>query len=297
MRVLAVAVLLGVSAVGMGQIELVPPPPPPPPPPLQKIAPVAVFPERPALQGATADTVTVPDTVLRGLAVSEPDISARDEAPQPGMVWLKVLVSKTGAVEEVVVVNGPGELPGVAMAAVKGWKYKPYLVNGEAKEIQSSILLWFENGVGKRTLDGGTGVAGMSGMGSNAPPPVVKRAPPSGAVQVSSGVVAGLMERPIVSPVYPPEAKAAHVQGVVVMHAIISKTGEIKDLQVISGHPLLTQAAMDAVRQWRYRPYLLQGVPVEVETTINVNFTFGAPAKPPVDAGGEASPGDAAEPK
>jgi protein TonB len=75
--------------------------------------------------------------------------------------------------------------------------------------------------------------------------------------------------------VYPPIAKAAHVQGAVILHAIISKQGTIENLQVVSGPPMLTGSAMDAVRRWRYKPYLLNGEPTEVDTTITVNFTFG----------------------
>jgi protein TonB len=74
---------------------------------------------------------------------------------------------------------------------------------------------------------------------------------------------------------YPPIAKAARVQGTVVLQATISKTGTIEGLHVISGPAMLQQAAMDAVRSWRYRPYLLNGDPVEVETTVNVVFTLG----------------------
>ena len=59
-----------------------------------------------------------------------------------------------------------------------------------------------------------------------------------------------------------------------VLHALISKTGTIEDLKVISGPPMLTGSAVDAVKRWRYKPYLLSGEPTEVETTINVNFTF-----------------------
>jgi protein TonB len=76
-------------------------------------------------------------------------------------------------------------------------------------------------------------------------------------------------------PVYPPIAKAARVQGTVVLQATISKTGSIENLHVISGPAMLQQAALDAVRSWRYRPYLLSNEPVEVETTVNVIFTLG----------------------
>jgi protein TonB len=77
-----------------------------------------------------------------------------------------------------------------------------------------------------------------------------------------------------VQPQYPPLARQARVSGTVKLHAIIAKDGTVQELQVISGHPLLIQAALDAVRQWRYRPTLLNSEPVEVDTTIDVIFTL-----------------------
>jgi protein TonB len=77
------------------------------------------------------------------------------------------------------------------------------------------------------------------------------------------------------SPVYPPIAKAARVSGTVVLQATISKTGTIEGLKVISGPQMLQGAALEAVKTWRYRPYLLNNEPVEVDTTINVIFTLG----------------------
>jgi TonB family protein len=94
---------------------------------------------------------------------------------------------------------------------------------------------------------------------------------------ISPGIAAGnLLYK--VQPVYPPIAKAARVEGTVVLRGIISTTGEISELSVVVGPPLLIPAALDAVKQWRYRPILLNGYPVEVETTINVVFTLGGPA-------------------
>jgi TonB family protein len=92
-------------------------------------------------------------------------------------------------------------------------------------------------------------------------------------ITISGGVAAGnLIKR--VTPEYPPIAQAAHVQGTVVVQARISKEGRIVDLHVVSGPAMLQQAALDAVKQWVYRPYLLVGEPVEVNTTINVVFTL-----------------------
>jgi periplasmic protein TonB len=78
-----------------------------------------------------------------------------------------------------------------------------------------------------------------------------------------------------VQPVYPVLARQSGIQGVVVLHAIIARDGGVNELQVISGHPLLVKAALDAVSQWRYQPTLLNGQPVEVETTITVSFVLG----------------------
>jgi len=77
-----------------------------------------------------------------------------------------------------------------------------------------------------------------------------------------------------VPPEYPEGAKKAHIQGQVILRAIIGKDGDVENLQVVSGHPQLAPAAIEAVKQWKYRPYLQQGQPVEVETEINVNFTL-----------------------
>jgi protein TonB len=73
-------------------------------------------------------------------------------------------------------------------------------------------------------------------------------------------------------PVYPAIAKATRTEGTVVLQATISRSGTIENLRVASGPGLLQQAALDAVKTWRYRPYLLNGEPVEVETTVNVVF-------------------------
>jgi len=89
-----------------------------------------------------------------------------------------------------------------------------------------------------------------------------------------SSVAAGLLLRKVIPP-YPALAKETHTGGTVVLAATISKEGTIINLRVVSGPPMLQQAALDAVSQWRYRPYLLNGEPVDVETTVNVIFTLG----------------------
>jgi len=92
-------------------------------------------------------------------------------------------------------------------------------------------------------------------------------------VRMSQGVTSGLLIRRI-QPVYPPVARIARIQGEVVLKAIINVNGEIENLQLVTGHPMLVPAALAAVRQWRYKPYLLNGQPVEVETSITVTFVL-----------------------
>lgn len=103
--------------------------------------------------------------------------------------------------------------------------------------------------------------------------PNVKIAAPR-VMNISAGVAGGLLIQKT-SPVYPQIAKEARVSGTVVIQATISKAGLIENLHVVNGPTMLRQPAMDAVRTWRYRPYLLDGEPVEVETTVSVTFTLG----------------------
>ncbi|MGB0011322.1 MAG: energy transducer TonB [Candidatus Sulfotelmatobacter sp.] len=92
-------------------------------------------------------------------------------------------------------------------------------------------------------------------------------------VRISQGVTNGLLLRKV-EPTYPTLAREARIQGNVVLKAIIDRDGSIQDLQVVTGYPMLVPAAIQAVKQWRYRPYLLNGQPVEVETTITVIFAL-----------------------
>jgi periplasmic protein TonB len=132
--------------------------------------------------------------------------------------------------------------------------------------------------LGAPGVPGGTGLPGTSnfvlfglGPGTNSmpilsPPPVVR------PVRVSHMMEGNLIHR--VQPEYPTLAREARIQGTVVLRAIINRDGRIENLQVLSGHPMLVPAAIEAVRRWRYRPYLLNDQPVEVETQITVNFTL-----------------------
>lgn len=112
----------------------------------------------------------------------------------------------------------------------------------------------------------------IGGIISSTPVAVPKVATPQ-RVRVSQGVSAGLLVRKV-NPNYPPLARQARIQGQVILRAVISKDGSIENLTLVSGHPMLAPAAIDAVKQWKYKPYLLNGEPVEVDTEVQVNFTL-----------------------
>ena len=123
-------------------------------------------------------------------------------------------------------------------------------------------------------LGGGDILGGLGGGSSaGAPPP-----PPPKATQTRIKLGGQVQAAKIVAqpqPLYPALARQARIQGNVVLHAIIDKDGRVGQLEVVSGHPLLVQAALDAVKQWRYQPTQLNGDPVEVDTTITVSFVLG----------------------
>jgi len=111
----------------------------------------------------------------------------------------------------------------------------------------------------------GTFMTGVSSVVPLPPKPAVQK------LRVSSGVAEGMLLQQV-KPQYPSAARIARIEGRVILQAVIGKDGEIENLHVISGHPLLAPAALEAVKQWHYKPYLLNGEPVEVETQVVVNF-------------------------
>ena len=121
-------------------------------------------------------------------------------------------------------------------------------------------------------IPGGSAGGVIGGILSSTQVAVPKIAAPV-RVRVSTGVATGLLIRKV-TPTYPQLARQARIQGSVVLQAEISKDGTIQNLQLISGHPMLAPAAIEAVKQWRYKPYLLNGEPVAVETQVVVNFSL-----------------------
>ena len=181
----------------------------------------------------------------------------------------------------------PPPPPPPAAAPVKVVKMQSEMVNGQLRtptKIPQKVQMIKEEeappDLGAGGVPGGVpgGIPGGSAGGviggiiSSTPVAVPKVATPQ-RVRVSSGVSTGLLIKKV-TPNYPPLAKQARIQGTVILQAEISKEGTIQNLQLISGHPMLAPAAIEAVKQWRYKPYLLTGEPVAVETQVQVNFSL-----------------------
>ena len=142
------------------------------------------------------------------------------------------------------------------------------MIREEAPPPMVGVVGGVEGGVPGGQLQGVIGgiVSSSSSTVLSPPKPVIPQ-----RLRVSQGVSSGRLSYRV-EPKYPLVAQQARIAGAVVLSAVISKQGTIENLKVVSGHPLLVQSAITAVAQWRYRPYLLSGEPVEVETTITVNF-------------------------
>lgn len=181
----------------------------------------------------------------------------------------------------------PPPPPPPAAAPVKVVKVQSELVNGQLRtptKIPQKVQMIKEEeappDLGAGGVPGGVpgGIPGgstggvMGGILSSQPVAVPKVATPQ-RVRVSQGVSQGLLIKKV-TPNYPPLARQARIQGSVVLQAEISKDGTIQNLQLISGHAMLAPAAIEAVKQWRYKPYLLNGEPVAVETQVVVNFSL-----------------------
>ena len=142
------------------------------------------------------------------------------------------------------------------------------IIKEDAPEMDAGVQGGVPGGVPGGSMGGVIGGV-IGGMGGAPPPP---RPTQTRIRQGGNVTAASLINR--VQPVYPPLARQTRISGTVRLHAIIGKDGSVQQLEVLSGHPLLVQSALDAVRQWKYRPTLLNNEPVEVDTTIDVIFSL-----------------------
>ena len=167
-----------------------------------------------------------------------------------GVVSLNVKVNQQGNVSEVE--SWAGNKPVLAQAAVravKRWKYRPLLIEEEPFALSGEVVFTFRLGKQAQVSEGGDSpVPRLACMASES----------------------GLLHR--VDPEYPRAAKIAHVSGDVVLEMVINKQGRVEDVKATSGHPLLVQSAVDAVSQWRYKPYVVGHEAVAVQARVVIKF-------------------------
>jgi TonB family protein len=213
-------------------------------------------------QDAVPQRVRVANGIMGGLLVTRvnpvyPPLAR--QARIQGTVLLKALISKTGDIENLELISGHPMLAPAAIEAVKQWKYRPYMLNGEPIEVETQVQVNFTLSEEPLLLP--------ATQGDDTHPPLPRR------VRVSSGLAQTLILTKV-NPQYPQDARDQRIQGVVLLRAIIDQEGNVSNVDLISGHPLLAPAAIEAVKQWKYKPYLLNNEPIPVETQVQVNFTL-----------------------
>jgi TonB family protein len=245
----------------------------------------AAQPQSPSPAASPSPPGPADSTQLEVIKAPRPDYPAEAaEKELQGQVWIKLLISETGDVENAEIISGNPILAKAAADAMKKWKFKPFIKNGKAVKVSTKLPFDFalQGHVFEPRPPAGSRMAEPPASPSSPTAPGVadasssRPAPETGSeplmkLRVSQGVMeANILHR--VEPAYPPEARRNHIQGTVLLQAIIGRDGRIHDVKAISGPRELIEASMGAIQQWRYRPYLLQGKPVEVETTIKVQF-------------------------
>ena len=195
-----------------------------------------------------------------------------------GQVVIHLTISPEGNVIAAEPVSGNPIFTESAVAAMKQWKYLPFYRGGHA--VQTGYKATYNFAFEERVIDKPNSVA--TALPANSPPTASAANGTTAAdgavvpntVQISAKVSQGLLVHQVVQ-VYPKVARQRNLQGTVVLQAVIGKDGHLKSLKPLSGPSDFYESAVGAVQQWRYKPYILNGEPVEVETTIRVNYQLG----------------------
>jgi TonB family protein len=235
-----------------------------PPPPTATDSQKTTSPDQPSAASPADSTKLEPVKIEKASYPWE----AREKQLQ-GQVWVRISVSEAGDVVGVEVISGDPILAKAAVQAAKKWKFKPFIRNGKPVPVSGKMPFDFAFSNDIKDVP--------SAEPKDTQPSAAGQDPAAGAgsqpVKVSSGLISGLLIHKV-NPVYPVEARQAGIQGVVILQAEISAEGRIVNLHLITGPPELAKAAIGAVEQWRYRPYMLMGKPVAVQTQVQVNFTL-----------------------
>jgi TonB family protein len=203
-------------------------------------------------------TTTPDSTNLEVLDAPQPDYPLEAAAKKiQGQVVIRLHILETGEVESTEIVSGEPLLAKAAADTMRRWKFKPFIKGGKPIRIRHDVPFTF-------SLKGHFSdecAAALAAQAANA----------THHIRLSTEVMVGNLIH-TVDPEYPEIARRNRVKGTVLLYAVIGEDGRIRDVKALCGPPILVPAALDAIRQWRYRPYELNGAPVAVETTINVEF-------------------------
>jgi TonB family protein len=181
-------------------------------------------------------------------------------------VMLLVTVDEKGDVEHADFLRGDPNLAAAAVETIKKWKFEPFIRNGHPVKVTDAVPVDLPPTAEEMRKARPVVVGG-----------IISRTPITSAGPQHVRIAQSLGEKLLISkvqPNYPEPARSRRIQGAVVLRATIGADGVVRNLEVVSGHPMLTTAAINAVKQWIYRPYVVNGQPIEVETQITVSFTL-----------------------
>ncbi len=246
------------------------------------------------------DDQVVKSELIRRVEPAYPELARR--VGVEGKVVLGITVDEEGNVPDARVASGHPFLHEAAVAAVRQWKYSPTLLNGKAVPVRATVTVVFAlkndstktasgSGIGPGRGAGvgpgiGSGTGGGTGGGTGSGVAVVD---PNDFIQKNDGeeistsqqapirVGSKVMESRLihkVDPIYPEMARRARISGIVRLFITVNEEGFVSDAEVMSGHPFLRDAAIDAVKQWQYRPTLLNGKPVSFMATVTLVFVL-----------------------
>jgi len=237
-------------------------------------SPATISPPPPAGNGASQQQVRVESHVQEANLIKKvspiyPPIAK--SAGIQGTVRFTAVIGKDGRIQDLKPTSGPSMLVDAASTAVKQWIYRPTLLNGNPAEVLTQIDVSFNLYAGPN----GSATPLAAGLSPSpaaiSPPPTRRNEASQQQVRVEGNVQAANLIKKVI-PIYPPLAKAAGIRGTVRFTAVIDKDGRIRDLKLTSGPSMLADAATAAVKQWVYRPTLVNGNPTEVLTQIDVSF-------------------------
>jgi protein TonB len=256
---------------------------------LKAATPVPTAPAKPAAPPSAQQPVRVSGNLKQPRKLKDVKPVYPEEARaagKQGIVIIEAVIGSDGKVTNAKVLRSIPELDDAAIGAVKQWEFEPAFLNGVPTPIIMSVTVNFtlkgteDPGVSASTVvfPPQSGAPGPGAEGLRAATPTPTAAAPPTALTTAPVRIGGKIQAPRkikdVKPVYPAEAKAAGIQGIIILEAIIAPDGRVLDARPLRSIPELGAAAVEAVKQWEFVPTLLNGQPVPIIMSVTVNFTL-----------------------